>query len=133
MEGVIVPVALFGFTWWGLVAIARVIAVNLTRRKMLETRATPEQVDALFAPRPDAHLASSLLWGLVLASTGLALMVLEALPFGDESPFAYGFVALGAAVGLLVHYALARRAAARIAVRSEGATSVQREVPAGVG
>ena len=111
MDDVLVPVALFGFTWWGLVAIARIISVNRTRRKMLEAHATPELVDALLAARPDTNLSPSLMWGLVLASTGIALMILEALPFDQGSPFVYGVVVLAAGAGLLVYYAIARRQA----------------------
>jgi peptidoglycan/LPS O-acetylase OafA/YrhL len=104
-----VPVALFAFTSWGVVSVARIISVNRTRRKIVDAHATPELVDALLAARPDSNLAPSLMWGLVLASTGIALMILEVLPFDQNSPFRYGVVVLGAGAGLLAYFAIARR------------------------
>lgn len=132
MDDVLVPIALFAFMSWGLVAVARIVSVNRTRRRMLEAHATPQLVDALLAPRPEADLAASLMWGLVMASTGLALMLLEALPFDSSSPFGYGLVVLAAGAGLLVYYAIARRQATRRAAGSAAPPAAEHEARANV-
>lgn len=109
-----VPIVLFVSLAFVAVAMTRIISDGRTRRKLIEAGASPEVVAAVSAgPGIDAGVADSLKWGLVIGSLGLALIVVQFLPYRPEEPISFGVVLLFGAGGLLAHYATARRLAAR--------------------
>jgi hypothetical protein len=120
MEDILVPIALFAFMSWALVTITRTISNNRTRRRILEARASSELVDAVFTARLDSDSWSSLKWGIITVVVGVALMVLEVLPFGAESPFTYGFVLLAAGLALLIYHLIAKRQPASLTAAQRG-------------
>ena len=105
----IVPVAAIAFFFWGIVAITRTISDNRLRRHILQANATPELVTALATkPRQDPGLLASLKWGIVI--TGVALGIMTVGYFNlEETAFGFGVVLLGAGVGLLIYYPIAKR------------------------
>lgn len=108
-----VPIALFLSLAFVTVAVTRIVADNRTRRKLIEAGATPEQVQAIVtAPnRWDAGRADALKWGLVVGSVGLALIVVQFIPFRPEEPVSIGLILLFGAGGLLAYYGATRRPA----------------------
>jgi uncharacterized membrane protein len=103
---IIVPLALF----WMIAALARTIAETRTRRRLIETKASPEFAAAVMTEaRGDAALHDSLKWGLVVGAIGLALIVVQFLPYRPDEPIALGVVLVFGAAGLLGYYVAARR------------------------
>lgn len=104
----VVPLGFF----WALTALARTIADTRTRRRLIETKATAEQAAAVMAAaQGDTALHDSLKWGLIVGAIGLALIVVQFLPFRSDEPISLGVVLVFAAAGLLGYYAAARRLA----------------------
>ena len=104
----VVPLALF----WAITALARTIAETRTRRRLIETNASPDLAAAVMtATRGDIALHDSLKWGLVIGALGVALIVVQFLPYQSDEPIALGVVLVFGAVGLLGYYAAARRLA----------------------
>ena len=104
----VVPLAFF----WVISAVARTIAETRTRRRLIETNASPEFAAAVMTEaRGDTALYDSLKWGLVIGAIGLALIVVQFLPYQPDDPIALGVVLVFGAVGLLAYYAAARRLA----------------------
>jgi hypothetical protein len=62
------------------------------------------------APR-DIAAHDSLKWGLLIGAVGLALIVVQFLPYRSDEPIAVGIVLVFGAAGLLAHYAATRRLA----------------------
>jgi phosphatidylglycerophosphate synthase len=104
----VVPLAFF----WAITALARTIAETRTRRRLIETNASPELAAAVMtATRGDIALHDSLKWGLVIGAIGVALIIVQFLPYQSDEPIALGVVLVFGAVGLLGYYAAARRLA----------------------
>ena len=104
----VVPLALF----WAITALARTIAETRTRRRLIETKATPEVAAAVMtATRGDTAFDDSLKWGLLIGAIGVALIIVQFLPYRADEPIALGVVLVFAAIGLLAYYGAARRLA----------------------
>ena len=63
----------------------------------------------LTAPSRDPGLGTSLQFGLVTGAIGIALIIIQFLPYRTDDPITAGLVLVFAAAGLLGYYALARR------------------------
>ena len=112
MTETLVPIALFLSLAFIVVGVTRTISESRTRRRLIEAGATPELVRALTAaPQTDAALHSSLRWGLVLGAVGLALILVQFLPYRLDEPIVLGLVLVFGAAGLLAYYAAGRRMA----------------------
>ena len=104
----VVPLGLF----WAVTALARIISETRTRRRLIETKASPEMASAVMsAGEGDFALHDSLKWGLVVGAIGLALIIVHFLPYRSDEPIALGVILVFGAVGLLGYYAVARRLA----------------------
>jgi hypothetical protein len=105
---IVVPIAFF----WAITAVARTIAEARTRRRLIDTKASPEFAAAVMTEaRGDTALYDSLKWGLVVGAIGVALIVVQFLPYQADEPIALGVVLVFGAGGLLAYYAAARRLA----------------------
>ena len=99
-----VPIAFFAAIAWTI----KVISDNRTRRRLIDSGATEGMVAALFANREqDPNVPASLKWGLVTVGVGLALVIVQFLPYDFEEPIAYGLMLLFAGAGLLIYYRMA--------------------------
>ena len=118
---VLVPTGLFVAVAFIIVGVTKVISDGRTRRRLIAAGATPELARAITAtPRGDPMVYSALKWGLVLGAVGVALIVVQFLPYGSDDPIVLGLILLFAGGGLLGYYAAARRLADRPSATMEG-------------
>jgi hypothetical protein len=109
-ESLIVPVSLFIAAAYTIVSVARTVAESRTRRRLIEAGLTSEVARALTsAAGRDAELHGALKWGLVMLALGVALIVVQFIPFRPGEPIAFGIVLVFVALGLLAYFALGRR------------------------
>jgi peptidoglycan/LPS O-acetylase OafA/YrhL len=121
MVELVVPVALFLTIAFATVGVAQVISDGRTRRRLLEANASPEMAAAIVSPpRSGAAQASTLKWGFLTGALGLALILVQFLPYDADEPIVSGILLVAASIGLLASYALDRRMSA--APGSRGAT-----------
>ena len=110
MVGELVPIALFVAVAYAIVGVTRIISEGRIRRRLVESGASPELVAALAAaPRLDPGLYGSLKWGLVIGAVGVALIIIQFLPYRENDPITFGLLLVFGAAGLLAYYAIARR------------------------
>ena len=108
----LVPIALFLTLAFTVVSVTRIISESRTRRQMIQAGTPPEQAQAILTPpRRDPALYSALKWGLVIGAAGLALVVIQFLPYQADEPIVYGLILLFTGAGLLTYYTAARRLA----------------------
>lgn len=115
MTAIVVPIAFFLSLVILVIGVAQIVSDGRTRRRLIESNASPEMVQAILLAPGDFGLHMALQWGLVAIGVGLALIVVQFLPFPADGPIAFGIVVLGAGAGLLGYYAVGRRMAARTA------------------
>jgi len=110
MTETLVPIALFVALTIAIIGVAKIISDGRTRRQLIAAGVTAEVARAITAPpHPDAGLHAALKWGLVVGAVGLALIVVQFIPYRPDEPIAFGIVLLFGALGLLAYYAVGRR------------------------
>jgi hypothetical protein len=113
-EDTLVPLGLFAMIAFIIVGVTKIISDGRMRRRLIEAGATPELAKAIAGtPQDDPELYGALKWGLLTGAIGLALIVIQFLPYRSEDPIMLGVILLFAAAGLLGYYVIARRLASR--------------------
>lgn len=105
MEDVLVPAIIF----LSIAAIVKIISDNRTKRKLIDGGVSEEFARTIFAGQQDPTAWAALKWGLVVMGLGVALVIVQFLPYDFEEPIAYGLMFLLAGAGLLIYYAIARQ------------------------
>ena len=113
-EDTLVPLGLFAMIAFIIVGLTKVIYEGRARRRLIDTGATPELARAIVGTPQNVELYGALKWGLVTGAIGLALIVIQFLPYRPEDPIMLGVILLFAAAGLLGYYVIARRLAQRV-------------------
>ncbi len=111
MQNVLMPIAILGTLSLGLIYFARTITSYIIRKKMIDKGyVDKESIAILSETRSSAGPLTTLKWALVVFFGGLALVLLEFIPYEHDSPLPYGLFALSISLGLLIHYFIARQA-----------------------
>ncbi|MGH7753068.1 MAG: DUF6249 domain-containing protein [Gemmatimonadales bacterium] len=106
----IVPLGLFISAAYIIVTVTRIISDGRMRRRLLEAGVTPELAKTLATPQPDdPGLFRALRWGIVLGSVGIALILIQFLPYRVDDPIAFGLILVFGGAGLLTYHVSARR------------------------
>ena len=92
-----------------LVAIVRAVVEGRLRRRLAETHASEELVRAMTDADKLNRKQGALKWGLVLAASGLAFVLIDLLGLDTQDPAAYGLLLVAAGVALLAHHLLQQR------------------------
>lgn len=110
MVETIVPIAFFVSFTVTLIAITRIVSEARTRRRLVETGASPELAKLVTsASASDLGVHASLQWGLVTGAVGLALIIIQYLPFRPDEPISYGILLVFASAGLIGYHFAGRR------------------------
>jgi hypothetical protein len=105
VERVVEGIAFVGF-FVAVVMIAKILADNWTKRHLTAAHVSDETIRALYARDREEAVFGALRWGLVLCGVGVALMMIQFLPYDFTDPIVYGLMLLLAGGGLLAHYAI---------------------------
>jgi hypothetical protein len=109
VERVVEGIAFVGF-FAAAVMITKILADNWTKRRLTAAHVSDETIRALYARDREEDVVGALRWGLVLFGVGVALVMVQFLPFDFSDPIVYGLILLLASTGLLAHYAILGRA-----------------------
>ncbi len=114
---ILVPLGFFALVAY----IAKLISDTRIRRKAMEAHASPEVTDAILSGRSGApSTQSALKWGLVVLALGAAVLLIDLLSIGFESPVAYGLMLLATGGALLSYYLVEQDAEAGRAAAASG-------------
>lgn len=91
-----------------IVFIVRVVVDGRVRRRLAETHASEELMRAMMEADARNQRQAALKWGLVLAASGIAFGIIDALGLTSADPGAYGLILGGAGLALLVHHLIQR-------------------------
>lgn len=94
----------------GIYIAIKVITDYILKKKMIEKGYVDQESQALFKQEQSiSNRYASLKWGLIIFCGGLALILLEFIPYEAEySPLPYGLIAIFVAGGFLVYYFLVK-------------------------
>lgn len=110
---VLLPVALFGSFGATLYYFTKVLTDYILKKKMIEKGYVNEESQAVFkqykAETKNVNRYSSLKWGLIIFSAGIALIIIDALNVDADSTLPYGIFAVCVSLGFMAYYFIARR------------------------
>lgn len=108
------PVFVLAVIFGGIALIVKIVSDNRLRNKIVDKGLLDEKVKYLYMRSAGPAPLTSLKWGIILTSLGIALFLVRMFPIffrNEETMLGILFVAAG--VALFVHYFIANRAASR--------------------
>jgi len=102
---ILIPVVIFG----SITLIIKIILDHRVRQKLIDRNMLNENVKYLKAGAPVESSLSSLKWGMVLVSIGLAFLIGQLAPKELEEEVILGCMFILAGISLLAFYGLADR------------------------
>lgn len=109
MQNVLTPLVILGTISAGIVLFTRALTSYYLRKKMVEKGYVDKESVAILARKnEEAGPYANLKWALIIFFAGLALVVLEYIPYDRESPLPYGLFALSVSLGMLIHFFITR-------------------------
>lgn len=109
LKDVLMPIAILGSFGASVFYFAKVMTDYILKKKMIEKGYVNEETQALFKQHTSENKYTSLKWGLIIFFGGLALVLLEYIPTGPESPLPYGLFAVSVSFGFLIYYFLMKK------------------------
>lgn len=109
LRDVLQPIAIIGSFGGSVYFFVKVMTDYILKKKMIEKGFVNEETQALFKQHTAENRFSSLKWGLIILTAGLALVFLEYIPTGPESPLPYGLFAVFVSIGFLVYYFIVKK------------------------
>ena len=103
-----------GIVFASIVAVVKIIADAVTRRRIIEKAATDPQANQVYFTHPELMNLSSLKWGMVLVGIGLAWLFSRWMPYYWHDETVFGLMFLLAGIGMLAYYPIAQKKIKRI-------------------
>lgn len=105
LQEVLIPAVVFG----AIIIALKLMLDSRLRNKLIDKGMVDENVKFLNYSTAQTHRLSSLKWGMVLVSIGLALLISYIWPdvFSDEGTF--GLMFLFAGIGFLIYFGISQK------------------------
>jgi hypothetical protein len=112
MEHVLMPIAIIGSFGTSLYFFTKVLTDYILKKKMIEKGFVNEESQSIFKSHSvEDNKYSSLKWGLIALSGGVALILMDSLEVRPDSTLPYGIFAVALSLGFLLYFFLVKRAA----------------------
>ena len=109
LRDVLMPLTIMGSFATGIYLFTKVMTDYLLKKKMVDKGFVNDDTQAIFKQHTGENKFSSLKWGLIIFFAGLALIIMEYVPVGPESPLPYGLFALSVSLGFLIYYFMVKK------------------------
>lgn len=106
---VLMPIAIMGSFSAGTYFFTKVLTDYQLRKRMVDKGYVNEETQAIFKQHKADNKAASLKWGLIIFFAGLALILMEYIPVGPESPLPYGLFSVFVSLGFLIYYFMIKK------------------------
>jgi hypothetical protein len=106
---VLLPVALFGSFGATLYYFTKVLTDYILKKKMIEKGYINEESQSIFKQHTMDNKYSALKWGLLIFSSGVALIIIDFLDVRPDSTLPYGIFAVSLSVGFMTYYYIVKK------------------------
>lgn len=103
------PITIIGSFGTALYMFTKVMTDYILKKKMIDKGFVNDSTQAIFKNHETDDKYPSLKWGLIVLSTGLALVLLEFIETRPDSPLPYGLLAVFISLGFLSYYFMVQR------------------------
>ncbi len=97
---IVAIISVFGST----ILFVTVLTNYSLKKKLIEKNMVNEETANMFKSMTSKQ--NSLKWGLIILFAGLGLIIIEQLPYDEDSPLPYGVEAVCISLGFLLYYFL---------------------------
>lgn len=97
------PVAIIGTFTVLVVLFTRTLTDYYLKKRMVQNGLDKEEIKALLKEKDQSKFAA-LKWGLIVFFGGLGLVVIEYIPYDDNSPLPFGILSIFLSLGFLIYY-----------------------------
>ncbi|MBX2895202.1 MAG: hypothetical protein KF763_07160 [Cyclobacteriaceae bacterium] len=104
LRDIFMPITIIGSFGTAIYLFTKVMTDYILKKKMIEKGFVNDDTQAIFKQHTSDGRYSSLKWGLIIFFAGLALVIMEFIPTGPDSPLPYGLFALSVSLGFLIYY-----------------------------
>ncbi len=91
------------------IAVAIVTITNYILKRRIIDRGPIDENSLLFLNKLSGLGSEVLKWGLIILFGGIGLVVLEFIPYKQDSPLPYGVEAIFVSIGFLTYYFVAKK------------------------
>lgn len=109
LREVLQPIAILGSFGGAVYFFTKVMTDYILKKKMIDKGYVNEDTQSIFKQHVSENKYAALKWGLIIFFGGLALMIMEYIPTGHESPLPYGLFAVSVSFGFLLYYFLVKK------------------------
>jgi len=110
LRDILMPISVIGSLGAAVYWFTKTMTDYILKKKMIEKGFVNDTTQAIF--KQQANLEdkyTSLKWGLIVLTAGLALVVLEFIETRPDSPLPYGLFAVFVSAGFLIYYFLVQK------------------------
>jgi hypothetical protein len=105
LKDILMPISIIGTFGTAVYFFVKVMTDYILKKKMIEKGYVNDDTQAIFKQQINVdNKYSSLKWGLIVLSGGLALVILEYIDVRPDSPLPYGLLAVFISIGFLTYY-----------------------------
>lgn len=109
LRDILMPITIIGSFGTALYMFTKVMTDYILKKKMIDKGFVNDSTQAIFKNHETDDKYPSLKWGLIVLSTGLALVLLEFIETRPDSPLPYGLLAVFISLGFLSYYFMVQR------------------------
>ena len=104
------PISVIGSLGTAVYWFTKVMTDYVLKKKMIEKGFVNDTTQAIFKQQVNLDTKyTSLKWGLIVLSAGMALIILEFIETRPDSPLPYGLFAVSVSIGFLVYYFMVQK------------------------
>lgn len=110
LRDILMPISVIGSLGVALYWFTKTMTDYILKKKMIDKGFVNDTTQAIFkqqASLDDKY--TSLKWGLIVLSAGMALVVLEFIETRPDSPLPYGLFAMFVSAGFLIYYFMVQK------------------------
>lgn len=110
LASILEPTFVLGTLGTVMILFTRIFTDYILKKKMIEKGYINEDAQSIFKKQEMVgNTLANLKWGLIIFFAGLALIVMEYIPYSPASPLPYGLFALFVSIGFLIYYFVAKQ------------------------
>jgi hypothetical protein len=102
---ILIPISFFFLLGY----IIHVVSTNNIKRRLIEKGMVDENLKFLYADKYDRNVPSSLKWGMVLTTIGLAVLVARLIPAIDSDEMTLSLMLIFGGIALISYYFIATK------------------------
>lgn len=105
MDEVLIPIVLFVSMVTGVILFTKTITDYRLRKKLIDKGLVNENANSILQTESaEASKYAPLKWGLIVLMGGIALIIINYLPYDGDEPMPYGIFSVAISIGFLIYY-----------------------------